>query len=190
MTDRAAAVAYARTLDGLSADPADPYARAEYELAIARGETEARAEAMARMSGCALLAAGVLRAVGVRCPLLAPPYRTGTAVSRLVAMATSAGAWRVPAEGWPELPRPGDVVLVAPPEHVFTVLTEPEYIDPEVRLEALDGGLRDARGYQRARIRDHAWTPEDRARLPGAAWSRPRRVVGWIDLDALLVVYR
>jgi hypothetical protein len=188
---RAAAVACALSLDGVSADPDDPYTRAEYELAIARGETDQRASEMTRMSGCALIAAAVLRAAGVRCPLLEPPYRTGTAISRLNQMGIDAGAW-VKTRGF--MPFPGDVVLVGPPEHVFVVLEEPKHVTASsLRFRALDGGLVDRNGYQVARIRQHEWwTPfrEDRARvLPAGHWSKRRPVVGWLNLDDLLVKY-
>jgi hypothetical protein len=57
-------VAFAKSLAGLSADPSGPRYE-EYLDIIAPGETPERQREMAEMSGCALVVAGIWRAVGI-----------------------------------------------------------------------------------------------------------------------------
>lgn len=126
---------------GLTADPAQDngYLRQAYLEFIAPGETPQRQAEMARMSGCALVVAGIWRRIGVRHPLLDAPYVDETAVSRLWEIALRAGATR----SWISLGelRIGDVVRVAHPEHVWTA-TGGESWD-HAHYAGVDGGQLD-----------------------------------------------
>ncbi|WP_437647839.1 hypothetical protein [Sorangium sp. So ce362] len=181
--------------------------REEYLDLIAPGESPRMQAEMARMSGCALVAAGCWRALGVRHPLLAAPYAVGTAVSRLMRIGAEARAIRRPdpdarehgpRELW-AMPGPGDVVLVGSGanEHVFVVIEAGLRAGVPV-IWALDGGQRDVEGYQLVECKEHVWTPSgagaatrrvlDIARNiePGRSWGAQREVVCWIDLDAVV----
>lgn len=105
-------IAFARSLDGMTADPSTPF-RAEYLDLIAPGETPQRAAEMATMSGCALTMRGVLRRFIVH-PVLEAPYRTGNAMSDLLRIS---GGSCLRATGEP--PQPGDIVIVEGPEHTW-----------------------------------------------------------------------
>lgn len=123
---------------GLTADTAQDngYLRQAYLELIAPGEMPERQAEMARMSGCALVVAGIWRRMGIRHPLLDAPYETGAAVSRLWKIAREVGARRK----WHEIKaaRVGDVVRVAHPEHVWTV-AESESWD-YANYTGVDGG--------------------------------------------------
>ncbi|XXX73895.1 hypothetical protein WMF30_40240 [Sorangium sp. So ce134] len=204
---RRRAAEIARGLVDLGANPRRPDRRADYLHLVAPGETGRSREDMARMSGCALVAAGLWRALGVQHPLLGAPYAVGTAVTRLIRIGTEARALRRPdADALEQRPRaigalpgPGDVVLVGtgPSEHVFVV------IEPGLRagmpvIWALDGGQRDPDGYQLVEAKEHVWSvaaagEEPRRVLdiarniePGRSWGAQRQVMCWIDLDAVV----
>lgn len=142
-------IARAMEVEGLSADPADPDRRAAYLAVIAYGETPARAAGMAELSGCGLVAGGILARVLVvdlevaLPPELAPPYRTASAVSRLVALARRCDAWRPYT-----FPRPGWISVIEGPEHVLTCIAR-----TDTEVESIDGGQRDARGFECIRRR-------------------------------------
>lgn len=180
---RAAVVREALAVVGLGAHDPEPY----LDL-VGPGESAAIRAAMLTMSGCALVAAGVLRRAGLDAPELAPPYRIGTAVSRLMSLAVHHAAWRSDRH---MLPGPGDIVLVRAPEHVFIVV-EPTQLDLRTAsLVSVDGGQLDAQGRQVVRQRVRRWTLgerwRDRARDDGAAQllGAERAVYGWIDVGAL-----
>jgi hypothetical protein len=127
-------VLYARSLVGLTADPASPW-RAEYLSVIAPGETPARAAEMALMYGCELTALAVWRRF-ISHPLLEAPYITGHAGFNIMAIAREAHAVR-PIQALPEA---GDVVLVSPPEHAWICLgTVAENYDGAALYDGLDG---------------------------------------------------
>ena len=75
---------------------------------------------LARISGCALTAAGILERSGAAVPWAGQTYQVGTAVSRLVAWAQQCGCW-VPA-GVDRAPSPSDVIVVTASEHVCTMV--------------------------------------------------------------------
>ncbi len=129
---------------------------------------ESGRQSMARMSGCGLVALGWLRrwfndTIGtIPEPLLLEPYistvlgayHQRNAIEDLVAIAMTAGAWR-----WRGLPRPGDLVVLQKPEHVFcaTVIApcfggrsewerQDDRIAAAFRIESVDGGQRDPIG--------------------------------------------
>lgn len=134
--------------------PNDPPARA---IAYARG-----------MSSCALWALALWRLLGAEAPELDGPYRPGTAVSDVVGLARRWGAWRAPGEAMPAT-LTGDVVLVAPPEHVA------------VRAGAgawCDGGQGPG-GHSIARV------ARELERRGGTWHLGARPVVGWVDLAAV-----
>jgi hypothetical protein len=131
---------------------------------------------MLRESECALTVRGLWRWLGLVHPRLAPPYKTGAAVEDVVAIARELGAWREPdPEQWPQ---PGDSVLVAAPEHVFTIVEE---LAPGAYV-SIDGGQRinGAEAIGRVTRRWH-WSG-------GILFDyvfTMRIVRGWVDLDAL-----
>lgn len=198
----------AHTQWGTVADAATPYRNL-----IAYGETPAAADAMARMSGCGLVVRGLLaRALlNIDCqrfdPLpdewiedglanldnlgvrtipseLAPPYATGSVMTKLVSLAQRTGAWRtihLPSTR----PRDGDFVLLEGPEHVFTVTSTLDGVQGALRVSSVDGGQLDATGRQTIKTRVRFLSSsvgEVRAFEEGHA---SRRVVGFCDLDAL-----
>jgi len=180
MTSRVEVVAYAAALDGLGV-ASD---RERYLDLIAPGETPQRAADMAAMSGCALVAAGVLRACGVEHPSLAAPYRVGDAVARLVRIARERGALHGPER----VPEPGDLVIVGGgadgggPEHVWIALSSPE----DDVIDGIDGGQRDGSGRQEIRAREHRIVDGlDQAYDDGVASRVRRRVRYVIDVEAL-----
>jgi hypothetical protein len=159
---RADVIAYARSLDGLSADYDCPKTRASYLALIAPGETPARAAEMAKMSGCALTMRGVLRQF-ISHPILEAPYVDQHAMSDLLAIATQAGAAYTSRR---DIER-GDIVIVGGgsdgggPEHTWMALSVDDcdpYADGEPCevISGLDGGHRDeATGYQSIVTRTH-----------------------------------
>jgi hypothetical protein len=201
---RRRAAELARSLAGLGANPRDPELRARYVDLVAPGETPRMRTDMAAMSGCALVAAGFWRAMGVKHRALLPPYHIGFAVERLwdIGKATSAGRWpnaeqlddRTRALG--ALPAPGDIVFVGEEparEHVF-VCIESGLRAGSCVVYGLDGGQRDDEGHQLIGLREHAWFTGARGRVfdvarditPGKSWGAARRVMGWADLETVV----
>jgi len=181
---RSTLVAFAAALDGFSASPSDPVGRAAYLGLIAPGESPSRADGMAQMSGCALVARAVLRAF-IQHPLLDTPYVTGHAVSDVVAIAREAGALRGPER----MPEPGDLVVVGGgtdgggPEHVWIALAPAG----DGRIDGIDGGQRGRDGSQLVKMRQHELADGyDRAFDDGAGGSARRKVRFVIDSDAVV----
>ncbi len=176
---RLRAVRFARDLIGLSANPADPVSRARYLEVIAPGETPARAEEMALMSGCGLVARAVLRAAGVRHPRLERPYVTTKAFEDIETIAHEAGgllAGAAALEG-------GDLVIVAEPAHVFTVIEVTDYAyDDALDVVSVDGGVPDDHGHQGIVRRTRAL----RGGYDVLHGGPTRRVLWRIDLGAVL----
>lgn len=185
-------VAYAHTLDGLGAAPADPDRRAAYLDVIARDESPERCNEMARMSGCELVMRGILRRF-IRHPRLEARYISGRAGADLLEIARQAGgafAWRRKA------PEPGDILIIGGgtdgggPEHAYMVLSVgPDPDDDDVLLiHGLDGGQRDDDGFQIITTREHVLRQgTDRAsdgNDPGGGARRKIRFV--LDLAAIL----
>lgn len=167
----------ARSLDGIGA-ASD---RARYLRLVAPGEPPGVADAMMRMSGCALVVRGLWREAGIRHSLLDSRYRVGMAVSDIMQIAHESSAIR----SQDTTPQPGDVVLVGGreegPEHVYTVLRviAQDWPAPQSTwLEALDGGQRDEAGAQICRVREHEIMGD-----PPRDGARPVRRV--VDFDAV-----
>ncbi len=179
---RAAIWRTARGIEGLTADPARPEDYARYLDLIATGETPARSAEMARASGCALVAAGILRAVLAECPEpIAPPYRTGAAVANLERAARTAGAHRA-AGAWREI-GVGDVVCVGEPSvHVYTVLEAGSAdVGAIGAIVSIDGGQRTEAGIETiCRFERGIVGGVDKRH---GAPDRP--VLWWIDADAM-----
>lgn len=168
----------ARSYVGCTA--ADP----RYVDLVGLGETERMRADMLTMSGCALVVAGLWRLAGLTASELAPPYRIGSAISRLQAVARRCGAWRQYRLG--ALPCVGDVVLVQAPEHVYTVVTQPIATAAQVTFTSVDGGQIE-HGRQAIKLRARTWAHGfDRARDDQAgALGRARTIVGWVDVGTL-----
>lgn len=167
---------YASSLAGLTADPSRPECRAAYLALIAPGETPQRAADMATASGCALVCRGILRRFIVH-PILEQPYVTGHAMSDLTKIAFEAHAivppWAPPASGY--------IVIVGGgsdgggPEHAWTLLDDSG--------EGVDGGQRDAKGFESVALRSH---------VVSGGWDRTdtyRRVRWVIDVMACVTAF-
>src|SRR4051812_37699197 len=107
---RASAIELVKSYVGLNADPSDPQSRLKYLELIAPGECDDKQAGMADDSGCGLVVAGLWRALGAQSPLLDPPYKVGTGLSRLLQIGQKARAWVNYGPG--KVPSPGDAVLV------------------------------------------------------------------------------
>jgi hypothetical protein len=122
---------------GCSARPGDVE---RYNDLIAHGETPDRAAQLDRESSCGLTIRGLWREYGVRDPRTDRTYHDTHAIEDLVAMAREAGAWR---SGHLDELGAGDLVLLAGPEHVLTV------VDTAAgSIHSIDGGQRDDHGFE------------------------------------------
>lgn len=187
---RQAVVSYARKLAGMSA--ASEASLALYLDLVAPGETELRRSEMARMSGCALVARGILRGY-IEHPLLERPYVTGQAMADLVAIGLEAHAVTY---GNARLPADGDLVIVGGSpeaggsEHVWccvsAVCSPYEHVpaDHVLLADGIDGGHRDAGGaqciIQRAHELQGGWDQTETYR---------RRVSVVIDVARVIAVF-
>ncbi len=177
-------LAVAPTVVALDADPADPDQRRAYIELIAPGERPSVAAEMANLSGCGLVVAGLWRAAGVEDPQLNAPYRIGSALSRLISIANSVGAWVPFAAG--SFPDPGDMILVGDNdtgdvEHVFTVTAITVDEQGAAQIRSVDGGQRDAKGFETILALSRSW----RGSIDTVTGHASRRIVGWIDTSLL-----
>jgi hypothetical protein len=183
-------VAYAQSIVGVSANPESPDSRQQYLDLIAPGESEAQQRTLADMSGCGLVVAGIWRELGVTARELDAPYRPGSGISRLVAIARRAGAW-IPFST-DERPSPGDAVLVGDgpgeTEHVYTVISVGD-VDGAIQVESVDGGQRDAAHQETICAKQRVWRGRRDIVFagsdPGAASAAGRTITGWIDVSKL-----
>ncbi|MEP7120226.1 MAG: hypothetical protein ABJE95_04910 [Byssovorax sp.] len=183
-------VAYARSLVGVSANPASAESRQQYLDLIAPGESEAQQRTLADLSGCGLVVAGIWRELGVTAPEIEPPYRKETAISRLIAIARHAGAWV--AFSADNRPSPGDAVLVGDgpgeTEHVYTVISVTDD-GASIVVESIDGGQRDAAHQETILAKQRVWRGRKDIVFagsdPGAASAAGRTITGWIDVTRL-----
>lgn len=104
---------------------------------VAPGEDDATARAMAAESTCGLFIRGLLSQL-ITDPRVQAPYVPGAVMSDLAAMAREAGALL----GDFGDVQPGDLLMLASPEHVLVV----ESIDNV--LSSIQGGEKDAHGVQ------------------------------------------
>lgn len=162
--------AYAGT--GASREP-DRY----LELLMGPGDTD-RAYFLAA-SSCGLFARGVMRRAGVDHPILRSPYRVGRAISDVLEIARSKGAF-VDAGG-PQGPQPraGDITWIKTPgdndDHVEIVT---EVLGPW-RFQAAAGG-QGAGGTESGLFERSPW------RIDGSRfYAGNRTVMGWVDAHAL-----
>lgn len=174
----------------LGANPRNPEVRQQYLDLIAPGETKQLVEAMAKMSGCALVVAGIWRRAGLQNTQLEPPYKIGSAIARLISVARQLNSWRLYQKGL--MPKPGDMVLVGDNrgggvEHVYTVTS----VDSEKKtLESVDGGQKDSAGYQTILRRRRTWANGRdvvfQGSDPGSRSVGGRVIVGVVDVGKLL----
>lgn len=181
---RAKILAAAPTVVGLDADPAFPDQRSAYIELIAPGERPSASAEMANLSGCGLVVAGLWRAAGVKDARLNAPYCIGSALSRLMSIANSIGAWVPFAAG--SFPDRGDMVLVGDNgaggvEHVFTVTAIIVDEQGAAQIRSVDGGQRDAKGFETILALSRSW----RGSIDTVAGHASRRIVGWIDTSLL-----
>lgn len=173
----------ASALDGLRADSQ------QFLDLIAPGEEPAQARAMATMSSCGLTVAGIWREAGLRDSRLAPPYKIGTGISRLVSIAKEFDAW-IPFRT-DLLPMPGDMVLIGDnkqggAEHVYTVIDLVE--GTQYLFNTIDGGQVESK-LQCIKAKKHRWTGnKDKgfaASDPGSSTVGGRVIVGICDVTRL-----
>ena len=181
---RKKAVDAALSVAGISAEPKTAGYQAYIDL-IASGEDENMQKSMATVSGCGLVISGIWRRIGVCAKEIEPPYKIGSAVSRLFKIAKKAGAVREYKSG--ELPGPGDVVLVGSTnevQHVYIVIAV--HMD-SIGILSVDGGQRTSNNDQAIRLKRRVWKDGidtvEGATDPGG--HQGRRVVRWIDVTKL-----
>lgn len=183
MNVREEMVALARAFEGANADEPERY----LDL-VAPHETQRIREYMLnpKTYGCALVVRGLWRLLGVQHPILTGPYRVGMAVSDVVDIARSKGAWVDARPG--RLPGRGDSVLVGTsPEHVFTCLDVRGADDGTAELESIDGGQL-VRGAQTVVQRERVWSVRNGSWIDHAVDNavRGRAVIGWADVEKLV----
>ncbi|MFT3775399.1 MAG: DUF1906 domain-containing protein [Minicystis sp.] len=185
---RSCAVAGAQRVVGLDANPAASNALSyqSYVSFTTPGETSANQASYATMSGCGLVVAGIWRATGVWSSQLYAPYQIGTAISRLVSIAESAGAYTPYTSA--SAPSPGDMVLLdasGSDTHVYTVLT----ITPNATgydITSVDGGQVDEQGYETILQKSRTWANGmDTVAAEGANPTSTRPITAWIDITKL-----
>lgn len=164
---------------GLGDDPDDQDKQQQYMDLVAPGEVPARQREMAKMSGCALVVAGIWRRVGVEHPILSAPYVNQSAVSRLSVIGKD--AWVPYAPG--KFPQPGDAVRIGDNtakngiEHMFTVTQIVGGSAP--LLHSVDGGQRAPAGFETVEDKQRAWM-HGRDTVVGAGLAS-RAIMGWFD---------
>ncbi len=159
---RAAAASWAEAQAPLEANPTagdDGWPR--YLALIAPGESATRAAEMGGLWGCGLFARAYLRGSLSNArlyPWLLRPYRTQMAMADVEGCARAAGAVRDTAARLgtarpPFAVRPGDVVRVGPPEHVFVVTSAVVLAEGvavrSVEVHRTGGGWQEVRGVGR-----------------------------------------
>lgn len=183
--------AFARSLDGLSANPDCPASRAKYLDLIAPGETPARAAEMATNSGCGLVMRAVLRNF-IDHPILRASYRSQHALSDLVEIASQAGAAYTSRRDV----EPSDIVIVGGgsdgggPEHTYMVLSLDDcdpYADrdPCELITVGEGGQHDDKGFQAIHVRQHQLQ-----RGHDSAEGSATRLVRWVfDVEKIVAKF-
>lgn len=169
---------------GLGDDPSDQDKQQQYMDLVAPGEVPARQREMAKISGCALVVAGVWRRAGVEHPILSAPYVNESAVSRLSVIGKDAWVPYMPGK----FPQPGDAVRIGDNtaangiEHMYTVTSIVGGNAP--LLQSVDGGQRAPAGFETVLTRTHAWM---HGRDVEAGLSN-RGIMGWFDAVMLAML--
>lgn len=164
---------------GLGDDPHDQDKQQEYMDLVAPDEVPARQREMAKMSGCALVVAGIWRRVGVEHPILSAPYVSQSAVSRLSVIGRD--AWVSAAPG--KFPQPGDAVRIGDNtaahgiEHMYTITQIVGGNAP--LLHSVDGGQRTLAGFETIEDKQRAWM-HGRDTVVSAGLNS-RTIMGWFD---------
>jgi hypothetical protein len=169
---------------GISAEPNTAGEKAYLDL-IAAGEDPTMRASLVNVSGCGLVVSGIWRRIGVRAKEIEPPYKIGSAISRLFKVAEKAGAICEFKPG--KRPEPGDVVLVGSTsavQHVYTVIAA--HLD-SIGILSVDGGQRSASNAQAIRLKRRVWK-DGIDRVEGATdpgGQKGRQVLRWIDITKL-----
>lgn len=193
---RAAAAAWAEAQAPLEANPtADNDDWGRYLALIAPGESAGRAAEMGGLWGCALFGRAYLRATlspARLYPALLRPYRTQMAMVDVEGCASSAGAVRGTfARLGTVRPtfavRPGDVVRVGAPEHVFVVL-EAETTGEDIAVRSVEVH-RTTGGWQQVRLLDRMLRPSISGYFDHPAEGAPRKVLTVYDWWVMAMFY-
>lgn len=176
-----------RAWDGLSGH--DPATRRLYASLLFPADLPFIADQLAAsLSSCALTGLAAYRAYGIVHAALRRPYAGHTdAVSLIVAIAKFYGAWVTPS-AQVDPPKPGDIVLVTSPEHVFCLVGTDPAAGALLSIEGGQGPLGAAIGLGQRLL---VWYDNElwgvRPASPYLAGGRPngRRVVGWADVTAM-----
>jgi hypothetical protein len=174
---------------------------ADYLDLIAHGETPGVAAALGRASGCGLVVRGLWRRLGFSDPRLLAPYKVGSVIADIWAMAREASAWHT-AEAIARAlgrrrdnedsalpsytPSEGDVLMLGrteavASEHVLTIVKIVTDDGPHWRVFSVDGGQR-LNGAE-AVLRRERQVQLRSDGVPVSDGGRP--VLGCVDLDAL-----
>lgn len=182
MTARARMVEKALAVVGYSAAPPSD----AYLGLVGPDEDERLRREMLKMSGCALVARGLLRSLGVAHERLGVPYRPGKAVADVFAIARDAGAW---VDGHADaVPSPGDIAILTGPEHVCIVLEVRADADA-LRVVSCDGGQKDANGVQCVQQRERTWRRRASEGWVASSPGTSRKVLGWADIEKVLAAF-
>lgn len=190
----------ATAIDGLdSAHPSAAAQRAYEAFVLAHDADPWRRGGADQLSSCALVALAILECLGAASPVLGVPYqpRMGRAVADVVQVGRELGAWVDTTLPGASLPTGPFVALVGNNgseglEHVFVAL---DGLDDDGECPVVEGGqasqyaagYRVARGFYEIERRDDvsAW-----ARRFSPSPGKPRRLRGYIDLEACLFTQR
>lgn len=167
--------------------------REAYLGLVAPEEIEAKSRdsfAHPNVSGCALVARGVLRLAGIKnegaASVLFKPYVWGNAVVDCVNLGKAVpGGWVPAFQAKGRVPQPGDLLLIGPPEHVCLITEQLA----EDTWESIDGGQRDPKTNDQAIYMKHRKWVRTGAHIldvcEGLYGPRTRPVMGWIDVSKL-----
>jgi hypothetical protein len=135
-------------------------------------------------STCGLVVRGLLRRLGalmlirgrdwIRAPYGSADAPIGSVMTDLEMAAHISGAWRGPGPSKNRRPTPGDILFVAPPEHVCIVTGYRDGCGVEY-LHSVDGG----------QVEEGMQAIHECARVWTGTQCGDRKVRGWIDLEGI-----
>ncbi len=140
----------AEAINGLTANEKTSYT----QLVSSSATSVPVKTAMLQMSGCALTVLGLYRMLGLQNIVLQRPYKIGMAVADVIKIAKDNMAWEPAPFRDDYVFAKGDTVIIGTPEHVYTIVSEPEVADGQFKFKALNGGRKTQDGTQLIEIAD------------------------------------